>query len=193
MRYKDENKIKALHQAVIDVTLNEGYQNLSVAKIAKQAGVSPATLYIYYKDKKAMLGQVYLNIKALIDAKLFANFDPKGDTEFQFKLLLMNYATALNAYPRESMVMGVFNEHPDIIPDDVFETGMNLAQPIQDFYEKGLLDHRLRAAAPEIVIAYTFEPITSVAQIRFKENQLLSKADIQVLIEMAWQACQGGR
>ena len=190
MRYKDENKIKALHQAVIDVVIRDGYQDLSVSNIAKQAGVSPATLYIYYSDKKAMLGQVYLNIKGLIDAKLFANFDPLGDVEEQFKLLLRNYAEALNTYPQEALVMGVFNEKPDLIPDDMYQEGMKLSHQIQKFYQHAVGVQKIRNVDPDFLIAYTFYPTNNIAQNRFKEHKLMTANDINLLIEMAWQACK---
>jgi len=191
MRYKDENKIKALHQAVIDVIMNEGFHNLSVAKIAKQAGVSSATLYIYYKDKKAMLGQVYLEIKAIFDAKLYANFDPDNDdAKGQFETLLNNYANALNLYPEKAMVMGVFNDNPDLIPDDVYQQGMELAQPVKDFYANSLRLQTMRNVSPEILISHTFTPINNIAEIRFRDGKPLSKDDIQTLIEMAWEACK---
>lgn len=190
MRYKDKNKIEALQQSVIDVLINEGYHNLSVAKIAKHADVSPATLYIYYRDKKDMLGKVYLRIKQVFDAKLFANVDSEGDVEFQFRLLLHNYADALNAYPREATVMDVFNANSDLIPQNVFQTGIALSRPIQRLYQRGLANHSLRPIKPEILIAYTFQPINQVAKQRIQANELLEEKEIQTLIEMAWQACK---
>jgi len=190
MRYKDKNKIRALHQAVIDVVIKEGYHNLSVAKVAKQAGVSPATLYIYYSDKQAMLGQVYLEIKQLIDARLYQNFDPQSeDVKKQFETLLTNYANALNLYPEEATVMGVFNDNPDLIPEEVYQTGMDLAQPIKDLYTNALKRDVIKRILPEILIAYTFEPINNIARLRFDNGELLSKDDIKQLIDMAWQAC----
>lgn len=191
MRYKDKNKIKALHQAVIDVIINEGHHNLSVAKIAKQAMVSPATLYIYYNDKKTMLGQVYLNIKDLIDAKLFDNFDPNGDTETQLKLLLHNYAEALNTYPQEAMVMEVFNDNPNLISDEMYQAGIQMSELLLQFYDNGLRTHQLRKVSPEILITHTFKPFDSIAKIRFANQQQLSSDDINILIDMAWQACKG--
>ncbi|ANZ61944.1 TetR/AcrR family transcriptional regulator [Secundilactobacillus paracollinoides] len=190
MRYKDQNKIEALHQAVIDVMLHDGYQNLSVAKIAKRAGVSQATLYIYYADKQAMLGQAYLNIKNKIDPMLFSGVDPRAAVEDQFRLVLKNYADAMNAYPREGEVMRIFNSHADLVPEDVFTAGMDRAKPLDFIYQKGVSEGILRELAPEFIIAYTFTPLDQIAEIRYRHDSKLSDTDVHALIDMAWQACR---
>ncbi len=59
MRKKDDEKQKCIKNAVVQLILEEGFQGASVSKIAKAAGVSPATVYIYYENKDAMLRDIY--------------------------------------------------------------------------------------------------------------------------------------
>ena len=59
MRKKDDEKQKCIKDAVVQTILREGFHGASVAKIAKAAGVSPATVYIYYENKDAMLRDIY--------------------------------------------------------------------------------------------------------------------------------------
>ncbi len=59
MRRKDDRKQQNIKQAVIKLILAEGFQGASISKIAKEAGVSPATVYIYYDNKDAMLLDIY--------------------------------------------------------------------------------------------------------------------------------------
>ncbi|EUJ29992.1 TetR/AcrR family transcriptional regulator [Listeria grayi] len=65
MRIKDEAKVTAISQAVFQITKQEGLNNASISKIAKLAGVSPATVYIYYQDKSDMLSKIYLTSKRI--------------------------------------------------------------------------------------------------------------------------------
>ncbi|MBR2793019.1 MAG: TetR/AcrR family transcriptional regulator [Solobacterium sp.] len=44
---------------MISLILKEGINGASVAKIAKEAGVSPATIYVYYDSKEDMLAEVF--------------------------------------------------------------------------------------------------------------------------------------
>jgi len=60
MRKKDDEKQRCIKIAVVQLILEEGFQGTSISKIAKAAGVSPATVYIYYENKEAMLREIYL-------------------------------------------------------------------------------------------------------------------------------------
>lgn len=59
MRRKDDEKVRSIKEAVIKLILQEGFHGSSIAKIAKMAGVSPATVYIYYDNKENMLQDIY--------------------------------------------------------------------------------------------------------------------------------------
>jgi AcrR family transcriptional regulator len=59
MRKRDDEKEKNIKEAVIKLILQEGFQGTSISKIAKEAGVSPATVYIYFDNKEIMLQDIY--------------------------------------------------------------------------------------------------------------------------------------
>ena len=59
MRKRDEDKQQRSKEAVVGVILKEGINGASVSKIACEAGVSPATIYIYYENKDEMLAEVF--------------------------------------------------------------------------------------------------------------------------------------
>ena len=60
MRKKDDEKEKSIKEAVIKLILQEGFHGTSISKIAKVAGVSPATVYIYFENKEIMLQDIYI-------------------------------------------------------------------------------------------------------------------------------------
>jgi len=60
MRRKDDLKQNSIKKAVVKVVLEQGMHGASISKIAKAAGVSPATVYIYYENKDVMLKDIYL-------------------------------------------------------------------------------------------------------------------------------------
>ena len=59
MRTRDLDKQQRIKDAMISLILKEGINGASVAKIAKKAGVSPATIYVYYENKEEMLKEVF--------------------------------------------------------------------------------------------------------------------------------------
>jgi AcrR family transcriptional regulator len=59
MRKKDDEKRNNIKKAVVKTVLEQGMHGASISKIAKVAGVSPATVYIYYENKEEMLRDIY--------------------------------------------------------------------------------------------------------------------------------------
>lgn len=59
MRQRDEDKQRRIKEAMVNLILREGIDGTSVSKIAREAGVSAATIYVYYDSKEAMLAEVF--------------------------------------------------------------------------------------------------------------------------------------
>lgn len=59
MRSKDFDKQNRIKEAMIRLILRDGIDGTSMSKIAKEAGVSPATIYVYYESKEDMLSEVF--------------------------------------------------------------------------------------------------------------------------------------
>ena len=59
MRTKDLDKQQRIKEAMVRLILQEGIDGTSVAKIARAAGVSPATIYVYYSSKEEMLTEIF--------------------------------------------------------------------------------------------------------------------------------------
>lgn len=77
MRLRDENKQALVKEKAIEMFVNEGFDGFSMQKLAKAAGVSPATLYIYYKDKEDLIIQLGIETgKEMLDFTM-RNFDPE--------------------------------------------------------------------------------------------------------------------
>ncbi|WP_338064009.1 helix-turn-helix domain-containing protein [Marinobacter fuscus] len=55
MRQRDDSKRIAFLEATVREVADHGFSATSVGKIAKAAGLSPATLYIYYEDAVHLL------------------------------------------------------------------------------------------------------------------------------------------
>ncbi|NBB20520.1 TetR family transcriptional regulator [Runella sp. CRIBMP] len=76
MRTRDENKEQLVRQKALELIVYQGLEGFSMQKLAKAAAVSPATLYIYYKDKEDLITQIGIEIGKKFSATILQNFDP---------------------------------------------------------------------------------------------------------------------
>jgi AcrR family transcriptional regulator len=92
MRTRDELKELAIREKALEMVVKHGFDGLSMQKLAKAAGVSPATIYIYFKDRDDLILQLFLQeMKKMVDATL-NGFDPSMHFEEGLKVQWLNRA-----------------------------------------------------------------------------------------------------
>jgi hypothetical protein len=77
MRPRDENKELLIRQKAIEIIVADGIDGLSINKLARAADVSPATIYIYYKDKDDMITRLCIDVSNKMLEHSFENFSPE--------------------------------------------------------------------------------------------------------------------
>ncbi|MBT1703554.1 TetR/AcrR family transcriptional regulator [Chryseosolibacter indicus] len=92
MRVRDENKELSIRERAVEMLVAEGFDGLSMQKLAKVAGVSPATIYIYFKDRDDLIIQLWVGeMKRMMHATL-EGFDPNMSFEEGLKVQWLNRA-----------------------------------------------------------------------------------------------------
>ena len=51
---EQQDKLKKIKETAVKIFLQKGYKETKIADIAKLAGISPGTIYIYFKNKKQL-------------------------------------------------------------------------------------------------------------------------------------------
>lgn len=112
MRTRDDKKIQAIRQKAVDMIVKQGFDGFSMQKLAKAAGVSPATLYIYYKDREDLIMQLWADaFKEMTDATL-KNFDPEMSFSEGLRIQWMNRARFCLKHPQEMQFMEQLRHSP---------------------------------------------------------------------------------
>lgn len=92
MRVRDENKKAVLRRKAIEMIVKEGLDGISMQKLARAAGCSPATIYIYFKDKDDLILQICVEeFNIMADATL-KDFDPEMHFAEGLKIQWINRA-----------------------------------------------------------------------------------------------------
>jgi AcrR family transcriptional regulator len=77
MRTRDINKENTIREKAIGLIVKVGLDGFSMQKLAKAAGVSPATLYIYYKDRDDLITQIATEISNRLMETSLKGIHPK--------------------------------------------------------------------------------------------------------------------
>lgn len=77
---KNEQKRLVIRDAVIADVVEHGLDNAPVSRIAKRAGVSAGTIYIYYPNKERMLQSIFMEIKQLLHTEMMEAWQSGNDS-----------------------------------------------------------------------------------------------------------------
>ena len=91
MRNKDFDKQNRIKEAMIQLILRDGIDGTSMSKIAKEAGVSPATIYVYYESKEDMLSEVFREYARKSYDYLLERVRPTMDAEELIEAIVRSY------------------------------------------------------------------------------------------------------
>ncbi|MEQ8687022.1 MAG: TetR/AcrR family transcriptional regulator [Imperialibacter sp.] len=90
MRIRDEAKEKLIREKALEMVAKQGFEGLSMQKLAKEAGVSPATIYIYFKDRDDLILQLCREEGTKMIDATFRGFDPEMSFETGLRIQWKN-------------------------------------------------------------------------------------------------------
>ena len=125
---KKEDRPQEILDAAVELFVQQGFAATKVSQIARKAGVTPGTLYVYYKNKEAILQEVVMKALSPIfyDADSILN-NYAGTAKDLVSILIEKW---WNAVGGESKISG--------IPKLISAEASNFPE-LSDFYKKNIL------------------------------------------------------
>jgi AcrR family transcriptional regulator len=187
IRQKCDKKRKALLDATLNLVNNNGFHDAPMAKIAKMAEVSPATIYIYFESKQDLINQLYLEVKAEFSAYAFKNYNEDECIKDSFKQVWMNIAEfKLNQIP-ESNFLSQCDNTP-MIDEESRQAGLIHLQPLLDLWERGQQRGVIKLVSPYLLYAYTIYPLAFLSNMKQKELLVLTEKNLEEAFQVAWDS-----
>lgn len=105
MRIRDEKKEQLVKRKAIELIAKLGLNGFSMQKLARAAHVSPATLYIYYKDKEDLILRIGIEEGQRMTRTTMEGFHPDMSFREGLKKQWENRAKFILSHPKENNVL----------------------------------------------------------------------------------------
>ena len=112
MRTRDPAKEKAIRAHALEMIVKSGFDGLSMQKLARAAHVSPATIYIYFRDRDDLILRLYEQCNAEMVEVTLRNFDPGLSFEQGLKVQWINRAHYCLQNPKQSHFLEQIRHSP---------------------------------------------------------------------------------
>jgi TetR/AcrR family transcriptional regulator, multidrug resistance operon repressor len=172
MRTRDEAKEAILHEKAVEMIVETGFDGLSMQKLAKAAGISPATIYIYYQDRDDLIIKVWEKEMYRMMRATLHGFDPQSSFDKGLKVQWMNRAKFYienpgTAHFMEQIKYSPYYERCRVKLDPVFLKAMH------EFVRNAIARKELVKLQIEVYWAIAFAPLYQLVKLHMSGRGML--------------------
>lgn len=186
---KDARKYPVIKRAVIDLVVEEGFYGTSMSKIAKRAGISQSTIYVYFKNKDEMINEIYLASKIDLAEYLFKELTP---LEMEVEKFLKEIWRRIFQYILKNPNIFCFLEQLENSPHvnnvksrEILETHFS---PILEVVDRAKAEGKIKNMPREILRSFVVAPISNIVQLHIKGIIKLDEELLEKTLDMIWDA-----
>ena len=158
-----------------------------MSKIAKLAGVAPATIYLYFENKQGLINTLYLVVKSSFSDNAFKGYNENLPVKKGFEIIWNNVADyKLNQIDEASFLSQCDNT--PMIDEEIRKEGLKHLQPLLDLWERGKEEGIIKPLSNFVLYAYTIYPLSFLMAMQERNLYTLSKKVLGETFQAAWDA-----
>ena len=192
MRTRDESKELAIREKALEIIVTEGFDGLSMQKLAKAANVSPATIYIYYRNREDLLNSLYNEVCQDFSREALKKFDPDLSLEEGLWRQWKNRLNFILQYPNHFKFFEQFRNSPLINHKDIKNT--EFRENMRMFVENAISRGEMKAMEPEIFWSLAYGSYYSIIKFHLQQKSMMNSsftvtdAKLRLLLKMVIKA-----
>lgn len=192
MRSKDGNKELTIREKALKMVVREGLDGFSMQKLAKEANVSPATIYIYFKDKEDLILQLFIAESEKMAEETLKNFDPGMSFSEGLRIQWMNRSR----YCMENQSQMVFLEqirHSSLCEKALGFMDATFKNVMKEFVTNAINRKELIKVSIEVYWSIAFAPLynlvrfhiagTSIGGNKFTFSEKIMNETLEIVIK----------
>jgi TetR/AcrR family transcriptional regulator, multidrug resistance operon repressor len=158
MRTRDINKERAIRDQALRMIVENGFEGLSMQKLAKVADVSPATIYIYFKDRDDLILQLAVEASKKMSEATLKNFDPTMSFSEGLKVQWVNRAKYCLTNPGEMHFLEQIRHSP-LHEKSMELMGSKFKETMKAFVHNAIRRNELVKVPLEVYWSVAFAPL----------------------------------
>lgn len=184
---KDENKIEQIFQATLKLVAVEGFSGLRMSDVAKEAGIATGTLYIYFRDKQALINALYLFLKNEMASKYIFKEDLEKPYKASFDSIWKKYFYVTLENPEISAFIEQYYRSPFFNKRSKEQAYQSL-QPIFELLERGKKEKLIKNIDSDLLMAQLNGPILDIVKMHHSGSLKINTNTVQHALQMAWDS-----
>ncbi|MCW3792655.1 TetR/AcrR family transcriptional regulator [Paenibacillus sp. LS1] len=184
-----EGKRGCILNATIQLINEKGLSEISMSKIAKKAGVSASTIYLYFENKEDMLNKLYLSLNKKMSLEVFYNFDDTIPLKSAFQDTLNKFIYFIVNNKDYFLCIEQFSNSPIVYNLSPTEEN-ELYEPLVGLFKRGKTQNVFKQVDIRLLYIFMFSPAVQYVKEHFQGQIELHQEELDELVQMSWKAIQ---
>jgi len=187
MRPKDEDKVDRIYRAAMKVINREGFQGCSMTKIATEADLSPATIYLYFENKEDMIDKLFIHLKAKMGNSYSHQESELSPSRGTFRTLWLNHYQYITENAEEYNFLENFSNCPLIEHIDIVNRP-DYCPAFENLCEQSKAVKLIQPLHNDIIYSLLFAPVSQMVKKSTSLGTSLSTNDLIRIFDASWKA-----
>ncbi len=187
MKLKDESKRAAIVSKTIDIVFDQGFAGVKMAGLARLVGVSPSTLYVYYKNKEDLI--VSITSKLIKNVSINSNNEIKEGLPFKLRLkaVWLYWLDFSINHSKEMSFLQQVKQSPyySLVPSEIKDEKAQMANSLLDLGKKEGL---IKNIDNDVLSAVIGSMMGETSKLILSKKLKLNKTDNDMMFSLIWDA-----
>jgi len=185
MRSKDEEKFESIARATYALVERSGLSGLTMAEIARTAGIATGTLYLYFPSKEDLIKSLYEQAKLATSRRLNLGFDPSAPYRSRLRRVWVNLITNRVEHFQEALFQEQYYNSP-WFSDESRELSSRLMANWITFIEEGKAKEILKDVPTPLLGATVMGSAREVANLVRSNTIVFDEATTNMAFSLCW-------
>lgn len=174
--------------ATLSLLSSRGFHGFSIKQVADEAKVAAGTIYLYFKDKNALIEELHLAIIQRMADAVFADFNSELEPFEQYRNICINLWCFCMDNPKITFSKGQFDHLPPEVLRSQYGNAKQMFKPLLDLFERCKLDGTVSPMPNEVLASLAIDTYCQLA----RKHQLglvdVDDALLERVIASSWKS-----
>jgi Transcriptional regulator len=187
MRVKDEDKVTRIYAAAIKVVNRDGFQGSSMQKIAQEAEVSAATIYLYFENKDDMIKKLFIHLKSKMGHSYFSDESDLSPSKGTFRTIWLSHYHYVMENMEEYNFLENFSNCP-LIERIEKENKADYCPVFESLFDKSKSNGLIMELSNDLLFSLLFSPVNYLVKKSKSTGITLTMTELIEIFEASWRA-----
>jgi AcrR family transcriptional regulator len=185
MKLKDDQKISLIYQATLRLIGRTGIAGISMAAIAKEAGLATGTLYTYFESKEELITSLFRESKKRSTTQLFKGYEPTGPFKVGLRHIWFNYLEDKLAHYEEGVFQEQYYNSP-YVEAQTMQSSLQLMAPLLELLERGKRELLVKDIDNNLLVIHLLGPVRELVTLIRMDRQYQEPKWLEMAFGLCW-------